>query len=465
MLKKFLVGTFAVAALAFAMTASAAYDFGTTTLRVGSKGAGVMAVQTLVGATVDGSFGPMTKAKVMAWQASNGLVADGVFGPMSMAKANAGATVGTYPAGCTSSAGYSSTTGVKCDSTVSTTLPAGCTSTAGYSSTTGAKCDGSTTGGTVLTVSGEGSVKDFSIGSAEETTIAEGQTAEIMAFDVELENDGNLKLDRFDLYMGEDSAVTTESAKPWDYFKTASLLVGGTKVATVDVSSSSAWSEYDTGTLTTTRQEYRLRFTGLNAVLESDEVTSVSIELTTVSNLDSADETADWEYGIETDSFRFVDGTGFVFTDGENIEDQFSLDTAEEAALEISASNDDPDAAVVEVSDTSDTNGVLLGIFDIEETEGVDVNITEMTVVLATSDTITDVVKKLYLYDGSTKVGEESVSGLTVTFDNIDLDVAGDDTVELSIKADLDDTNSQVRYQNGDTVEVDDVNITAFTDE
>ena len=90
---KFLVGTLAVVAFSYA---SAAMDFGSTTLRVGSKGEAVKAVQTCVGATADGSFGPMTKAKVMAWQSSMGLTADGVFGPMSKAKAAHGC--GTTPA-------------------------------------------------------------------------------------------------------------------------------------------------------------------------------------------------------------------------------------------------------------------------------------------------------------------------------------------------------------------------------
>jgi hypothetical protein len=45
----------------------------------------------------------------------------------------------TYPAGCTSASGFSSTTGMPCTST-STTLPAGCTSTAGFSPITGASC-------------------------------------------------------------------------------------------------------------------------------------------------------------------------------------------------------------------------------------------------------------------------------------------------------------------------------------
>lgn len=92
---KFLIGTFAVLALGFTLSVGAAMDFGPSTLKVGSKGEYVKTLQTLVGATADGSFGPMTAAKVKAWQASNGLTADGMFGNMSKAKANAGGVVVT----------------------------------------------------------------------------------------------------------------------------------------------------------------------------------------------------------------------------------------------------------------------------------------------------------------------------------------------------------------------------------
>ena len=103
MLKKFLAASVAVLALGVFLTASAAYDFGTTTLKIGSKGEAVKAVQTVVGATpVDGIFGKMTAAKVKVWQAANGLTADGLFGKASMAKAN-GATATTTTATTTTS--------------------------------------------------------------------------------------------------------------------------------------------------------------------------------------------------------------------------------------------------------------------------------------------------------------------------------------------------------------------------
>ena len=56
------------------------------TVRVGSKGETVKAVQAALGLTADGSFGPGTEKAVKAWQTKNGLTADGVMGPKSLAK-------------------------------------------------------------------------------------------------------------------------------------------------------------------------------------------------------------------------------------------------------------------------------------------------------------------------------------------------------------------------------------------
>src|SRR3989338_3163201 len=140
---KFLFGVMIVAVMlvAGALVANAAYMH-TVTLKQGSSGSQVVALQqTLGGLAEDGAFGPITKAAVMAFQSSRGLVADGVVGPMTGASLGGVASGGSYPAGCTSTSGYSTTTGTKCDSGGST-LPAGCTSTSGFSPTTGMSCSG-----------------------------------------------------------------------------------------------------------------------------------------------------------------------------------------------------------------------------------------------------------------------------------------------------------------------------------
>jgi putative chitinase len=56
------------------------------TIRVGSRGETVKAVQAKLGLTADGAFGPGTERAVKAWQAANGLTADGIVGPKTLAK-------------------------------------------------------------------------------------------------------------------------------------------------------------------------------------------------------------------------------------------------------------------------------------------------------------------------------------------------------------------------------------------
>lgn len=56
------------------------------TLRVGSRGEAVRAMQTALGITADGVFGPGTERAVKEWQAANGLTPDGVAGPVTLSK-------------------------------------------------------------------------------------------------------------------------------------------------------------------------------------------------------------------------------------------------------------------------------------------------------------------------------------------------------------------------------------------
>jgi len=58
----------------------------TMTLKVGSKGEEVKALQAKLGLAADGDFGPGTEAKLKAWQTTNGLTADGIAGPSTLAK-------------------------------------------------------------------------------------------------------------------------------------------------------------------------------------------------------------------------------------------------------------------------------------------------------------------------------------------------------------------------------------------
>ena len=123
-----------------------------TTVKEGSSGVSALVWQKFLNGystanlVADGKFGALSAAAAKVWQASKGLSADGVLGAMSRAAAitqiNGNVlppVTGTFPAGCTSAVGYSTTTGLPC-TTTGGTFPAGCTSATGYSSTTGLSC-------------------------------------------------------------------------------------------------------------------------------------------------------------------------------------------------------------------------------------------------------------------------------------------------------------------------------------
>ena len=55
------------------------------TVKKGSKGEAVKQLQMLLGITVDGIFGPKTKAAVIAYQTAHDLEPDGICGPKTWA--------------------------------------------------------------------------------------------------------------------------------------------------------------------------------------------------------------------------------------------------------------------------------------------------------------------------------------------------------------------------------------------
>lgn len=136
-------------------------------LKLGSTGADVKCLQAVLNNSADtqvaltgvgskGSestyFGAKTQVAVKAFQTKYGISpVAGFVGSITRAKLNVLLANGTgngtgtgLPAGCTSAAGYSPTTGLSCST--GSVLPAGCTSATGYSPTTGLSCSGAGTG-------------------------------------------------------------------------------------------------------------------------------------------------------------------------------------------------------------------------------------------------------------------------------------------------------------------------------
>lgn len=104
------------------------------TLVSGMSGDDVRLLQSALGISADGSFGPKTKAALIAFQTSHGLKGTGELDSNTRAALASGAVAG---AGCTATTAFSPTTGIKCPVA---TLPVGCTAATLFSPITGAQC-------------------------------------------------------------------------------------------------------------------------------------------------------------------------------------------------------------------------------------------------------------------------------------------------------------------------------------
>ena len=274
---------------AFAFVASATVTVPPNVSMTSGSAAQVMAVQAVVGVTADGDFGPITKAAVMAYQTANSLTADGVVGPATAAIMNA--TGVTYAAGCSAGTAYSVTTGLPCTTTTSTV--AGCTAGAMFSSTTGAPCSGgSTTSGDLG--SDDGDITDVNEVSSADSNAEENTTAEVFAFEFDVE--GDVEVDRVDFYL-DTTTAGTESENADDYFESAMLLLDGEEVADLDVSD---WDEDSYGvvaSVTGDADEFRIRFTSLGLVFTDGETPEFTLALKTNNTIDTGDQTETWEIG------------------------------------------------------------------------------------------------------------------------------------------------------------------------
>lgn len=451
---KFLLGVTTVAVMfvgvvAVSNTASAATCTVVPTVRQGSTGASVACVQTIVGAVADGSFGPMTAAAVRAYQASNGLTADGVVGPMTASKMN-GAISGNFPAGCTSSAGYSSTTGMPCNSGPSAGLPAGCSSTAGYSALTGAKCDGGTSsnpGGPLQGGAGDLEAAEF-ISSVSNEDVGEDESdVKVLGLELEADNGSDLSFTSIRVEFEEQAAGGSDDFE--DYAEEVTIWLGSTKVGSADVED----FDEDDGVFTET-------ITLSGAVVDAGESADLFVAVSSLSNIDSDDLGAannDWDVGVS--NLRYVDAQGAVVTENslddigadlgtdqdESKDFQFvSFASAADVELIADESNSDEgedinDDHTVTVDEDEETEDADVFAFTLEAEGDSDILVTELPIRLVTNDSdLSSVVSSIALFQGDDEIASEDIDSTgtseTVTFEDLDIEIGAGDEEEFFVK-------------------------------
>jgi hypothetical protein len=195
------------------------------------------------------------------------------------------------------------------------------------------------------------------------------------------------------------------------------------------------------------------------------------VAVSTVNNVDSDDASDDWAVVIPDDGIRAVDGAGISDTyvdSGDIDEENFSVDQAEAGDIDVSAKSSDNEDRIVSLNANAKTDGVEIMRFTIESQTSDNV-IQDLELDLATTSatttTFTTVIDNVCLFADGDEVGCESVTNNasdpsgTVVFDNIDVDVNEDDTVEFTVEADFkDDADTREGFSFQTSVDVSEIN-------
>jgi len=378
----------------------------TRDLTIGSTGADVTALQAwliskghTIPAGATGYFGMQTRAAVAAFQAANGITpAAGYFGPITRAKVN--------------SMGGSTTGG----------------------STTGGSTGGSTSGSLS---GGEADLSDYNL-VAEDTTGDEGEedveiaTAE---FDVE---DGDIRVERVEVTFDPSNLSLEED--PSDYFDNISVWADGKKIGDEDVENDT-FDENNDGT-------YTITISGLNYIVREGDMAEITIGADISDSIDDADLAQDFDVYVDDEGIRARDAAGidqYIGDDTDAVSFGFGAEQSGDLTLRTSSDNPDSDTLIVDDEDESDEFTVLG--FEIENDDDADALINDITVSVATTSSVSgvttsDIIRSATLtIDGDDFRGDINEDN-TIDFEDLDVVVGGDDTVEGELSVTFNGTDT-----------------------
>jgi len=395
----------------------AAYTF-TRNLTIGSTGADVTALQTMLGVTpATGYFGAITKAAVMAYQTSKGIApAAGYVGPLTRAALNAAVVV------------------VPPVTPVTPVTPG----------TTSSVLEG--TDGTISDVS--------SISTLSNEEVGDGQNnVKVLGLDVEASKDGDIALKSVKVKFTSTGGAG-ESTKVSDYMDSVSVYMGSDKIGSADIAD---FNKDSSGV-------YSKTISLTDAVIKADATAKIYLAVDAVSNLDSTD-LAGADFNVQVVNIRYVDGGGVTTTDTDTgdidsnvvavnfVDFATSADTAIKASLDSTS----PDSAVVIVDDNGDTtDGVVLLKGKLKVEGDSDIWLDELPVTFTSVGHDIDVItgNVTLTIDGeeySESVAASATTTSVVVFDNLDLTISAGDTVNFTVTADIASTENDV-ITNGDTL-------------
>ena len=322
--------------------------------------------------------------------------------------------VATYPAGCTSAAGYSPTTGDPCSAIV--TYPAGCTSAVGYSPTTGDPCSGTTT--PIVDGPTEGSMTISSAPIAMVSQLYGGDMGKVVfAFNVRA-NGSDLTVKKVDI-----NVTSSVVSFPWRTYTNFYLYDGTTLLATVPATQAAL-------TETIFGNTYMVRFDGLNTVVAKDAYKTLTV-LTDV-QANPLDATGTRTIGLSSsNAVRAIDSLGLNQYSANTIVGNVitAISASNAASLVISLNPSSPVANYVQIDATDVTENIPVLSFNVKAT-GNSVIIKSLNV------SATGEMSAVSLYDGATWLSTKAYSS-PVVFDNLNIAIAKDATKTLNVKVNI----------------------------
>lgn len=400
-------------------------------LTVGSTGADVLALQQFlnargyavasVGAGSPGNetqyFGGLTKAALARFQAANNIApAVGFFGPITRSAVNAMVSANTGGTGTGSGDGGTTTPPPADDED---------------------ELEG-----------GAGSISDADfISSLNNEEVGEGEEdVEVAGLEIEADEGSDIRLTAVRLVFVQGTAN-----RDFDrYAEEVSVWFEGEEVARVDA------DEFDDDN----NFSRTLSLDG-DSIIRMDEVGDLVVAVSGVSNLDSADEGETWT--VEIDTVRFQDAQGAVISDTATGDigatRTFSFEAFASAAdveLEVVETGDNPEGQIVEVDDSGDTDNVVLIAGEFRNNGDSDIEIKEVVFTVTVGGaTSTDAIASSFnlVIDGDEVESVNASSATSYTFDDVDFDLGGGDSVDFQVRVDANEIGAN--FDEGDSLTAD----------